>query len=44
MPYFKWQGVDIVGKMHKGSGCAPSEKQLEKNLLTQDIALLKSKV
>lgn len=43
MPYFYWTGIDIEGKIHKGSNYAVTQKQLETILLKKGIALLKMK-
>lgn len=42
MPYFRWKGIDLQGTMRAGRSCAASLKDLDTQLLHDDIALLKS--
>lgn len=44
MPYFKWMGIDIVGKSKKGRHIAFSSEDLSHKLLQQGVALLNVKV
>jgi len=43
VPYFKWVGVDIVGKTKKGKQAAHSLQDLSDRLLQRGIALLQCK-
>lgn len=43
MPYFTWQGVNILGETKKGKSFVRSEKELDALLISRDIALLRSK-
>jgi type IV pilus assembly protein PilC len=40
MPYFKWVGVDIVGKKKSGKVVAYSQQELSQRLFSRGIALL----
>ncbi|MCX5921750.1 MAG: type II secretion system F family protein [Candidatus Dependentiae bacterium] len=40
MPYFTWQGIDIIGQIHKGKLFARSKEELDTLLFKQEIALL----
>lgn len=40
MPYFKWTGIDLSGKMRHGKRYAQSYKELDASLFKRDIALL----
>lgn len=40
MPTYKWVGVNIQGSIEKGTILAPSAKQVEEQLMSQEIALL----
>jgi type IV pilus assembly protein PilC len=42
MPYFRWKGIDLQGTIRVGRSCAASLKDLDTQLLHDDIALLKS--
>jgi type II secretory pathway component PulF len=44
MPYFKWQGVDVEGRFHKGVLFARSQQELDRLLIKNEIALLRSSV
>jgi len=43
MPYFKWQGIDLVGKIRNGKIFARSFEHLDSLLLKRDIALMNYK-
>ena len=43
MPYYKWQGVDLMGKSRRGRMFARSEHELDGLLFERDIALLNVK-
>lgn len=40
MPQYSWYGIDIQGMTHRGTLTAYSHKQLQENLLKEDIAIL----
>lgn len=42
MPYFKWRGIDIMGRYRSGYCFAPSQELLDRLLIKQEIALLKA--
>ncbi len=40
MPYFKWTGIDISGKVYKGKDFARSKSQVDNVLFKHDLALI----
>jgi len=44
VPYFKWLGIDLQGKLRKGMTFARSDEHLDNLLLRRDIALTSSRI
>lgn len=42
MPYFSWRGVDLSGRVHKGTTFARSVPELDARLFAQKIALMQA--
>ena len=40
MPYFKWSGINLMGKVRQGKRFAKSQNDLDALLFKRDIALL----
>ena len=43
MPYFKWTGIDISGKIYKGKDFARSKSQIDSVLFFHDVSLINIK-
>lgn len=43
MPYFKWTGIDIVGKIYRGKDFARSKSQIDSVLFLHNVSLINIK-
>ena len=44
MPYYKWTGIDLQGKLHKGNDFTRSIEELDSYLLRQEVGLVAARV